>query len=220
MAPRRIVTTRPPRHAPGNRPWWRVGRVRGVAPHDAPPSEPGALVSLLIHAYENGLLGFVRRRCRTRDDAEDALQETMVAALRSMGSFRGESRFDTWLHAVAANSCRRLYRRGIHDPHPAEMFPLEAAECTRVALGRRTAVHGDPATPEQHLLRAELTARIANALVRLPENYRTVVLLRDRDGRSSHATAAALRLSCAAMKSRLHRARTFLRRALGAYIET
>lgn len=209
---------RPPLHAPGDRPRRQAGRARGIAPHDAPRCEPGAAVPLLLNAYENGLGGFVRRRCRTRDDAEDALQETMVAALRWSGSFRGESRFDTWLHAVAANVCRRLYRRRIHNPHPAELVPLEAVECTRAALGWPTVVH-HPATPEQYLLRAELTARIADALGRLPENYHTVVLMRDRDGWSSHATAAALCLTCAAMKSRLHRARTFLRRALAGYVE-
>jgi len=175
-------------------------------------------VPLLLHAYENGLGGFVRRRCRTRDDAEDALQETMLAALRSSGSFRGESRFGTWLHAVAVNACRRSYRR-------ASMTHISP----RRTAGRGLADGGiyrpiarlasSPATPEQQLLREELAARIADAMARLPEHYRTVVLLRDRDGWSRRAAAAALCLSGPAMKSRLHRARMLLRRALAGYLE-
>ena len=211
MAPRGVVTMQPPLPVRGKRRRRWDGRARGSPP-------PGALVPLLLHAYENGLGGFVRRRCRTRDDAEDALQETMLAALRSSGSFRGESRFGTWLHAVAVNACRRSYRRGLYDPHLTDVVPLDAASPTVVFTGRSHDLASSPATPEQQLLRAELAARIADAMARLPEHYRTVVLLRDGDGWSSHATAAALCLSGPAMKSRL-RARMFLRRALAGYLE-
>jgi RNA polymerase sigma-70 factor (ECF subfamily) len=120
---------------------------------------------------------------------------------------------------VAVNACRRLYRRGRYDPHPTDVVPLDAASPTGVRTGRSHDLASRAATPEQHLLRAELAAGIADALARLPEHYRTVVLLRDRDGWSSQATAAALCLSGPAMKSRLHRARTLLRRALAGYLE-
>jgi len=139
MAPRGVVTMQPPLPVRGKRRRRWDGRARGSPP-------PGALVPLLLHAYENGLGGFVRRRCRTRDDAEDALQETMLAALRSSGSFRGESRFGTWLHAVAVNACRRSYRRGLYDPHltasyrwtrPRRRWYLPADRTTSPAARRR-----------------------------------------------------------------------------------
>lgn len=219
MVPRQVAAARPRLRQLDNRPRRRAGHIRGISLHGAPHAEPGPAALPLVHAYENGLGWFVRQRCRTRDDAEDALQDTMVAALRSSSTFRGESCFGTWLHAVAANACRRLYRRRIHDPHPADIMSLEAVAFARAPSVLPTALCSDPGTPERHLLRAELAGRIADALARLPEHYRTVVLLRDRDGWSSHATAAALRLSGPAMKSRLHRARMLLRRALAGYVQ-
>lgn len=221
MLPRSSLVKRTRSPAMGDGPAVRDRCPRRVPPRAVARPERGTLLTLLLRYHQQGgIFGFVRRRCRSREDAEDAAQDTMVLALHSLDRFRGESHFGTWLHVIAANACRRQYRRGVYEPPAAHVVSLENVPPAGAPPGQRHELTSPSATPEQFLLRAELAERLEGAIARLPEKYRGVVLLCDAEGWSGHATAVALRLSVPAVKSRLHRARLFLRRALAGYVET
>lgn len=172
----------------------------------------GAL-SALVESYQERIYNFAARMCRDREDARDVLQETFLAALRGVRRFRGEARLSTWLLRIAANACRKLRRRTRAEPERVlsleELLP--ASERMR---------EPEPwlETPEGHAARGELRRALEAAIGELPPAYREVLLLRDVEGLSTEATAEVLGLGVPTVKTRLHRARLFVRRALAAYL--
>ncbi len=130
-------------------------------------------------------------------DVDDAVQDTFVSAWRAAGSFRGDASARSWLYAIARHAVHHQQRRRVDEP--AQLESLEAL-AERAGWGNLEAV----TMPEDEDERAALLHR---ALARLPQEERDVLTLRDLDGLSGDETAAALQLSLAAMKSRLHRAR-------------
>ncbi|MEO0324666.1 MAG: RNA polymerase sigma factor [Myxococcota bacterium] len=144
------------------------------------------------------------------DDADDALQQGLVAAFRGAASFRGDAKARTWLFTVVRNASLRHRRR--ESRHAHESVPDDDA---LLDLGLAA---GWGADPEQLAARAEERALLARALARLPERDREVVMLRDVEGLAGPETAEVLGLAEAAMKSRLHRARLRLAVALRAEV--
>ncbi|MGE3958142.1 MAG: RNA polymerase sigma factor [Vicinamibacterales bacterium] len=140
---------------------------------------------------------------RSRDDAEDVLQQTFLAAWRSIGSFRAEASVRTWLLTIARNTA--VGRRARDARHRIDPTPLDD-------LGLR-AGWGGP-SPEDEVLSREQSARLASALASLPVEDREIITLRDLEGMSGEETASMLGLTLAAMKSRLHRARMALAAAV------
>jgi RNA polymerase sigma-70 factor (ECF subfamily) len=136
------------------------------------------------------------------DLARDLTQESFVRAYQRLGQFRGESAFSTWLHSIAVrvvlNGLRRTAR------HRERERSLEEAAGRGVAR---------PA-PEPGL-----RDRIADAVDRLPEIYRTVFLMHDLEGYSHGEIAASLGVAEGTSKARLSRARSKLRHALGDAVQ-
>lgn len=176
--------------------------------------EPGAFEALV---RENGgrLLSLARRYLRNEEDARDTVQEAFLAAHRSIASFRGQSSLSTWLHRIAVNAALMKLRRrksavdegSIEDLLPGFLEDGHAAEGP-------FAHWGDSA--ERMLESKEISALVREAIDRLPDNYRTVLLLRDIEEMSGEETAAALGITANAVKIRLHRARQALRTLLSA----
>ncbi len=154
---------------------------------------------LLVARHEGSLYRFTLRSCRGGREAEDALQDGLLAAWRGAPGFRGESAARTWLFQVVVNACHRRHRRRAGERGDPE--PLEAA----------AAVPQDGPGPEERAGARELGRALDRALAALPAEAREVLLLRDVEGLSGADTAAALGLGLAAMKSRLHRARLELK---------
>jgi RNA polymerase sigma-70 factor (ECF subfamily) len=136
--------------------------------------------------------------------AEDALQETLLAAFRGAASFRGESSVKSWLFTIARNAAFKLQKRRREEPRDDE--DLEA-------LGTRAGWGAEG--PDAALSREEQRRALELALDRIDAADREVLLLRDVEGLSGEDTAAVLGISLAAMKSRLHRARLRLVASLG-----
>lgn len=133
-------------------------------------------------------------------EAEDAAQEAFVRAYRGLPAFRMEAKFTSWIYRIAVNVCRNKMaspawrasrRRG--DPEEAER--LEAAA----------------PSPEAEMDERGRRARIEAAIARLPEDQRSLVVLRDVEGRSYEEIAAATGLNEGTVKSRLNRGRGQLR---------
>lgn len=172
--------------------------------------EPAACEEF-VRAHTGRLLSVARRILRNEEDARDAVQEAFLCAFRALPEFNGHSRLGTWLHRIVVNAALMKLRSRSRRPESSidELLPrfLEDGH------------HAEPvsdwgASVEQLLLRHETRARLRAALDRLPDSYRTVVLLRDIEELDTQATAAALGLSENAVKIRLHRARQALAKIL------
>jgi len=198
------------------------------------PPTPSADESALIDASQHGdrdaldklvrrnqdrVYNFAMRMCRNVEDAKDILQETFLGVVRSIRDFRGESRFTTWLYRIASNACLKKRRRGVFDPEPEQEMSLDALMPRPDAEGRKPEIPDWSEDAEHALIRGELAQQMEAAIDKLPREYRIVLVLRDVEGLSAEETAEALKLSVPAVKSRLHRARVFVRRELSQYLE-
>jgi RNA polymerase sigma-70 factor (ECF subfamily) len=184
----------------------------------ASKSGDAAALDELVRAHQGRVFGFAMRMCRNVEDAKDILQETFLGMIRSVREFREESKFSTWLYRIAANACLKKRRRGVHDPTPEQELSLDDLMPRPDAEGRKPEISDWSEDAERALLRGELSDRMEAAIDKLPKEYKIVLVLRDVEGLSAEETAQALGLSVPAVKSRLHRARTFIRRELADYL--
>jgi len=178
--------------------------------------DPAALEEL-VRSHQSRVFNFAMRMCRNVEDAKDILQETFLGMIRSIKDFRGESRFSTWLYRIASNACLKKRRRGVYDPEPEQELSLDELMPRPGADGRKPEIPDWSEDAEQALLRGELSERMEAAIDRLPREYKIVLVLRDVEGFSAEETAQMLKLSIPAVKSRLHRARVFVRQELAGY---
>ncbi len=177
----------------------------------------------LVAAHHGTLLRVARIFIAKADIAEEVVQDTWLAVLRSLPSFEGRSSLKTWIFRILANRARSRAAREARIIPFAELAAAEDAGEAEGALDQRFTADGhwqDPPadwrvhTPEALVLRQEAMHHLGEALERLPPAQRTVVTLRDVDGWSSTEVCAALQISEANQRVLLHRARTRLRRAL------
>jgi RNA polymerase sigma-70 factor (ECF subfamily) len=165
----------------------------------------GEALEALLERHEARLYRFARRLCRHREDAEDVLQESLLAAARGIPGFRGASSMATWLYTIARSFCIKKRRRSV-------FAPAEVSLDTEASAARGVA---DPARrPDEALEASRLEAALERAIAALDRPYREVLLLRDVEGLPAAEVARVTGLSVAAVKTRLHRARGRLRAAL------
>lgn len=177
---------------------------------DAARAGDPAAVEELLRRVQPRLLRFGLRMCGDPEDAQDVLQETLLAALRALPGFEGRSSLDTWLYAIARRHCVKKRRRSKFAP--AHELPLEGDS---EALTLR-----DPArTADQEVDDRRLAAALEGAIQALAPAYREVLLLRDVEGLTAPQVGQALGLGVEAVKSRLHRARGQVRRRLAPLLE-
>jgi RNA polymerase sigma-70 factor, ECF subfamily len=154
-----------------------------------------ALESLLAQ-HRKTVFRYGLRYCRSTEDTEDAVQETLWAAARAIGTFRRAAAVTTWLFTIVRNKCHRLLFHKHDDADLADLLP-NVPDATRSA--------------EDEVLTRQIQEILAAALARLEPNHREVVLLRDVEGLTAPEAAEQLGLTVQALKSRLHRARERLR---------
>ncbi len=169
----------------------------------------------LVRSQGARMLAVARRFLRSEEDARDAVQEAFLSAFKAMGRFEGGSRLSTWLHRIVVNAALMKLRSRQRKPEISieELLP-------------RFLENGHFADPpsewqqsaDQALERRETRERVRGAIDRLPENYRTVLLMRDIEGLDTAETAEALDVSPNAVKIRLHRARQALRGLLDEHM--
>jgi RNA polymerase sigma-70 factor, ECF subfamily len=170
----------------------------------------GPALEALLERHEARLYRFARRLCRHREDAEDVLQESLLAAARGLPRFRGASSIGTWLYTIARSFCIKKRRKSVFAP--AEVSLDTGASAAAIGLA-------DPSRrPDEALEASRLEAALEREMARLDRPYREVLLLRDVEGLSSAEVARVTGLSVAAVKTRLHRARARLREALAPLI--
>jgi RNA polymerase sigma-70 factor (ECF subfamily) len=158
----------------------------------------------LVAPHLGSLTRLARMRLRNDFEAEDAVQQAVLQALDNLGQFRRQASFKTWISKITSNEITHL-RRG---KALASATPLHQTSIDRLA---------DPdSLPDMQLQKRQEAASLHRALARLPEKYRSIIELRDLRELSIAATALSLSLTVSAVKTRHHRARKLLLRALGS----
>lgn len=173
-------------------------------------------LELLVSRYEGLVYNLAYRMLGNRDDAEDVLQDTFFNVIRSIDKFQSRSSFSTWLYRVATNAAlTKLRKRSRRDKSETE-FLDEANSVQKLAhAGHKLTDWSE--SPSDRLLNSEARKKMDEAIDELPEMYRVVFVLRDVEGLPAAEVAEVLGLSVAAVKSRLHRARLYLRNRLSTY---
>jgi RNA polymerase sigma-70 factor (ECF subfamily) len=180
------------------------------APHSPQSAE---VFDKLYRDHVDLVYRYAYRLCGEAESAKDLVQETFLNAYRGLDRFRGDAKVSTWLYTIASRACLRMRRKRKGAPHRE----LSLEEFVPTSEGEfRLQVPIEGMTPEQALENKELREALEQAINKLPQKYRMALVLRDMEGLSADETGAVMGLSERAVKSRLHRARLFVRRELSA----
>jgi RNA polymerase sigma-70 factor (ECF subfamily) len=184
--------------------------VEGVQKGDAQAFET------LVRTYGPRLTAVARRILRDDDQAREAVQEAFISAYRSRAQFQGDAKLSTWLHRIAVNAALQRIRSARRRPEePIEdLLPRFLPDGHHV---EHFVAWTEP--PDEALARQETVAAVREAIDRLPEAYRTVLLLRDIEGLSGQEAAEVLNITPNAVKIRLHRARMALRTLIAPHFQ-
>ena len=170
-----------------------------------------AAFETLVRQYGGRMLATARRMLKTDPDAHDAVQEAFLSAFRAIDQFTGTAKLSTWLHRIVVNTALMKLRSRRRRPEESieDLLPRfdEQGEWINAPAGWET--------PSEILLqRQETRALVRQCIARLPDTYRTILLLRDIEELDSAEVASALGITANAVKIRLHRARQALRTVL------
>jgi RNA polymerase sigma-70 factor (ECF subfamily) len=171
----------------------------------------------VVEKYHGKVFQLIYRYTGDYEDACDLTQDTFVRAHRAWREFRGESQIYTWLYRIALNLCHNHRKKGDRRKRaegPSLDTPVFEDDEKR---GGRD-VPDVRAAPSHSIENDELRARLHEALTSLPDNYRTVIVLRDIEGLPYDEIARITDSSLEAIKSRLFRARGLLREMLAPYL--
>jgi RNA polymerase sigma-70 factor (ECF subfamily) len=161
----------------------------------------------VVRTLGGRMLAVARRFLQDEDAARDAVQDAFLSAFRSIGRFDGHSQFSTWLHRIVVNAALMRIRTRQRRPEQS-IEPM-------LPRFQEDGHHAEPIiswaeSAEARLEREETQALVRAAIDELPETYRTVLLLRDIEERSTREAAELVGVTENALKLRLHRARQAL----------
>jgi RNA polymerase sigma-70 factor (ECF subfamily) len=169
----------------------------------------------ILRRYEAKVFSLVRGMTRNDGDAQDALQDTFLSVYQKIGTFKGESRLSTWIYRIAVNAALMTIRKRKRDERTVsidEYLPAFDGKGQVVA-----AIPDGGPRADQALLNKELGGYLKESIQALPPDDRAIVILRDQEGLSNEEVSAVMNMSVPAIKSRLHRARLYLRGRLRRY---
>ena len=155
----------------------------------------------LMERHERRMYAVALRMCANREDAQDCLQEAMLRVYRSIGGFKGEASFSTWVYRITMNTCLDELRRR-KNKQSSSLDDL---------LDEGWAPADDRSSPEKHAVRAETARALRQTIQELPEDMRAAVVLRDIQGYTYEEIAGILETNVGTIKSRISRGREKLR---------
>jgi RNA polymerase sigma-70 factor (ECF subfamily) len=160
----------------------------------------------LILLYEKRVYTIAYKYMGNHEDANDMAQEALIKAYQSIGSFRGEAAFGTWLGKITANRCldELRKRKKLQTTSLEDTLELEEGSVKKE-------LESPAVTPEEHAVQQETAAYMQMLIGELKEEYRVAIVLREMDGYSYEAIADSLSCSVGTVKSRISRARQYLR---------
>ena len=167
---------------------------------------------LLVERHESKIYGLCLKMLGNPEDAEDVLQEVFLKAFQGLPGFREEARFSTWLYRIAHNAClMRIRKKKLETVSLDRPLDVEEGHIQRDITDWST-------DPRADVMSEELSSVLTRHINELSPDNRIVFVLRDVHGLSTDDTASVLGLSVPAVKSRLHRARLYLRERLSDYM--
>ncbi len=166
----------------------------------------------LYHQYRQLVYNFSYNVCHNKEFAEDVVQDTFINVYRKLHQYNGQAKFSTWLYSIVVRNCQMHNRRTQLEQATISIeelnTPTEDGEIQTDLPGT------EDLQPDQVVMAQELQDALHRALQKLPLDYRLPYILRELEGLSNEEAADALGLSVPAFKSRLHRARNFIRTEL------
>ncbi len=165
---------------------------------------------LIVDAYQNRILGYVKRMVKDPEDALDITQEVFVKAFQAFDRFDGRSSLRTWLFRIAHNLCIDRARKIERSPNTLNLEPADPdAEEWQVADERWN--------PESLVMDGELMDLVEQSLSTMSERLRTVLILHDAEDMAYEEIAETLNVPVGTVKSRLFLARAHLKASVLAY---
>jgi RNA polymerase sigma-70 factor (ECF subfamily) len=164
----------------------------------------------LVGRHQDRVYAAVTRFCGNAEDAADVVQRAFINAYRKIAEFKGDAAFSTWIYRIAFNqaiSYRRENRRTSVSIHGKEDDGLIAEPV-------------DERAPGESMESAETQRKVQQALERLEEGDRQIIILKDLQGQSYDEIAAILQVPKGTVRSRLHRARMELKEKLKPILGT
>jgi len=164
----------------------------------------------LVHIYQNKVYALCFKLSGNSSDAQDLAQEAFISAYRSLGNFRNEADFGTWLHRIAVNTWLNLNRKnkGTNIVYLDEPYQWNEND----ALQRE--VPAEDGDPLRSLEEKEFRTLVQSVLLGLTKDHRAVIMLRDVEGYSYEEVSRMLGCSLGTVKSRINRAREVMRQRL------
>lgn len=168
-----------------------------------------AAFNRLMEMHEKRMYAVALRMFGNREDAQDCLQEAMLRVYRSIGGFKAQSSFGTWVYRITMNTCLDEIRRKKNKQNTSLDGMLD--------LGWSPA--DDSAAPEKQVIQKELKKRINQCIGELPEDMRSPIIMRDIHGYSYDEIAEMLNVNVGTIKSRISRGREKLREKMSDFSE-
>lgn len=163
----------------------------------------------IVEKYETKIFNLAMKFMGSQEDAEEVSQDVFLTLYQKASSFKGNSAFSSWLYRITVNSAFMKLRKRKRDMS-ISINDLSTPN-QRDWLERDTSYHS---CSETKVVNTELTGILNKAILKLPQRYRSVFVLKDIDGLSNQEVSSLLDLSMPAVKSRLHRARLMLQKRL------
>jgi RNA polymerase sigma-70 factor (ECF subfamily) len=158
--------------------------------------------------------------CGQREDAEEVAQETLLKVFESFNHLRDPERVRPWIFQIAKNACLMKRRKSVFAPSKELSLDQFLPTMDHAGGHGKLQIADWSSLPDDRMLRSELKGALEQAIGELPENYRSVMLLRDVEELSTLETAQILDLTEDVVKTRLHRARLAVRQKLDEYLST
>jgi RNA polymerase sigma-70 factor (ECF subfamily) len=167
---------------------------------DAALAGDSSAFGVLVQRYQNRLYNSIVHVVGCRVEAEDVVQDAFVQAYVKLHTFKRNSQFFTWIYRIAFNSALSRRRR---------KRPAMSVEQSRETTGAEPVSNDD--APDDRMLRSERVQRVQEALSKLTEDHRAILILREMDGMSYEEIAEILNTPVGTVRSRLSRARSQMR---------
>lgn len=165
----------------------------------------------LLETYQHRIFNTCLRMVGNRDDAAEVAQETMLKVIEHIGDFHGQSEVSTWMIRIAMNlSISHLRKRRLRQAVSLDASGSDGDDDQSTALKHDLADRREP-SPDLSVQHQEMVAHLHDALGRIEEDFRAVLVLRDIEEMDYQQIAEVLAIPVGTVKSRLFRARLALR---------
>jgi RNA polymerase sigma-70 factor (ECF subfamily) len=178
---------------------------------------PGAF-DRFVETYRAKIFQYSYLMCGHREDAEEVAQETLLKVFEKLDQLREPDRIKAWVFRIARNACFMKRRKSVFAPAQEISLDELMPGFRQDGDERKLEIADWSSLPEDRAIRSQLGSILRGAIERLPDIYRSVIVLRDMEELSTEETAAVLDITEDTVKTRLHRARLAVRGQLDEYL--